>query len=124
MNPVYATTHFNVAPCHHMSIFNKFLLYITRASVLNRCRHPLLITFCNKCNVTLPTVFILTLLVNFPCGKKLQRLDNTHDFRQTIDYIIFCKRPPAENSGRICRKSEIKLAKKPPVLYQPQSILQ
>ena len=36
----------------------------------------------------LMTVFILTHPVNFPCGRKPEHLEKTHDFRQSVDGLF------------------------------------
>jgi hypothetical protein len=38
--------------------------------------------------ITILTVFILTHPVNFPCGRKLERPEKTHDFRQVVDRLF------------------------------------
>jgi hypothetical protein len=35
-----------------------------------------------------PTAFILTHPVNFPCGRKLEHPEKTHDFRQSVDWLF------------------------------------
>jgi hypothetical protein len=42
----------------------------------------------NNCDITFLTVFILTHPVNSPCGRKPERPDKTHDFRQSVDWIF------------------------------------
>ena len=47
--------------------------------------------FYNNCDITFLTVFILTDLtdpVNFPCGRKPERPEKTHDFRQSVDRLF------------------------------------
>jgi hypothetical protein len=40
------------------------------------------------CDVTFLTVFILTHPVNFPCGRKPEHPEKTHDFRQSVDRLF------------------------------------
>ena len=40
------------------------------------------------CDITFLTVFILTHPVNFPCGRKPERPEKTHDFRQSVDRLF------------------------------------
>jgi hypothetical protein len=42
----------------------------------------------NNCDITFLTVFILTYPVNFLCGRKLERPEKTHDFRQSVDRLF------------------------------------
>ena len=44
--------------------------------------------FYNNCDITFLTVFILTHPVNFPCGRKPEYPEKTHDFRQSIDRLF------------------------------------
>ena len=38
--------------------------------------------------ITFLTMFILTHPVNFPCGKKPEHPEKTHDFRQSVDWLF------------------------------------
>jgi hypothetical protein len=42
----------------------------------------------NNCDVTFLTVFILTLPVDFPCVRKLEHPEKTHDVRQSVDWLF------------------------------------
>jgi hypothetical protein len=42
----------------------------------------------NNCGITFSTVFILTHPVNFPCGRKPEHPEKTHDFRQSVDRLF------------------------------------
>jgi hypothetical protein len=39
----------------------------------------------NNCDITFLTIFILTHPVNFPCGRKPEHPEKTHNFRQSVD---------------------------------------
>jgi hypothetical protein len=41
--------------------------------------------FYNNCDITFLTMFIPTHPVNFPCGRKPEQPEKTHDFRQSVD---------------------------------------
>jgi hypothetical protein len=41
-----------------------------------------------NCDITFLTVFILTHPVNFPCGRKPEHPEKTHDFRQSVDRLF------------------------------------
>ena len=43
----------------------------------------------NNCDVTFLTIFILTHPVNFPCGRKSERQEKTHDFWQSVGGPLF-----------------------------------
>ena len=45
----------------------------------------MLIYFYNNCDITFLTVFILTHPVNFPCGRKPEHPEKTHDFWQSVN---------------------------------------
>jgi hypothetical protein len=40
------------------------------------------------CDITFLTMFIPTHPVNFPCGRKPERPEKTHDFRQSVDRLF------------------------------------
>jgi hypothetical protein len=42
----------------------------------------------NNWDLTLLTVFILTHPVNFPCGRKPEHPEKTHDFRQSVGWLF------------------------------------
>ena len=46
---------------------------------MQTCKHT------KNCDITFLTMFILTHPVNFPCGRKPERPEKTHDFRESVD---------------------------------------
>jgi hypothetical protein len=59
--------------------------------------YPRLLYLYNNCDITFLTVFILTHPVNFPCGRKPEYPEKTHDFRQRrwlTQSIFFTGKPP------------------------------
>jgi hypothetical protein len=40
------------------------------------------------CDIAFLTVIILTHPVSFPCGRKPEHLEKTHDFRQSVDRLF------------------------------------
>jgi hypothetical protein len=42
----------------------------------------------NNCDITFLTVFILTHPVNFPCGRKSEHPEKTHDIQQSVDRLF------------------------------------
>jgi hypothetical protein len=42
----------------------------------------------NNYDINFLTVFILTHLVNFPCARKPEHPEKTHDFRQSVDWLF------------------------------------
>jgi hypothetical protein len=42
----------------------------------------------NNCDITFLTVFVLTHPVNFPCGRKPEHPEKTHDFRRSVDGLF------------------------------------
>jgi hypothetical protein len=51
----------------------------------------------NNCVITFLTVFILTHPANLPCGKKPERPEKTHDFRQSVDSLVYWSSPRTES---------------------------
>jgi hypothetical protein len=42
----------------------------------------------NNCDITFLTMFILNHPDSFPCGRKSERPETTHDFRQSVDRLF------------------------------------
>ena len=55
-----------------------YITYLPRLFIFTAC----------SCDITFITMFSLTHPVDFPCGRKPERLEKTHDFLQSVDRLF------------------------------------